>query len=108
MGTSCRKHCSQGLAHVNKHLSLFRSGRSSINTKLTLYKALIRSVMTYDCSTWQYAMDAHLLKLQRLRNRVLRATGNLDKCTSVRELRVAFKIPYVCNYITNYSRHRQE
>jgi hypothetical protein len=36
--------------------------------------------------------DALLLKLQRLQNRVLRATGNLDRCTPVRELHVAFII----------------
>jgi hypothetical protein len=31
-----------------------------------LYNALIRSVMTYACPTWEYATDAHLLKLQPL------------------------------------------
>jgi hypothetical protein len=39
----------------------------------TLYRALIRSVMTYACSTWEYAADTHLMKLQRLQNRVLQA-----------------------------------
>jgi hypothetical protein len=49
--------------------------------------------MTYTCPTWeQDAADAHLLKLQRLQNRVLHAIGNLDRCTSVRELHVAFKM----------------
>jgi hypothetical protein len=56
-----------------------------------LYKALIRSVMTYDCPTWEYAADAYLLELQ---NRVLRVIGNLDRPTPVRKLHVAFKIPY--------------
>jgi hypothetical protein len=43
------------------------------NIKLTLYKALIRSVMAYACPTCEYAADAHVLKLQRLQNRALRA-----------------------------------
>jgi hypothetical protein len=61
-----------------------------------LYKDLIRSVMmTYACPTWEHAADAHLLKLQRLQNRLLRATGNLARCTPVRELHVVFRIPYV-------------
>jgi hypothetical protein len=51
--------------------------------------------MTYACPTWKYAADAHLLKMQCLQNRILRAMGNLDKGTLVRELHVAFKIPYV-------------
>jgi hypothetical protein len=79
--------------------SVFRSGRLSTNVKLTLYKAVIRSVRTYACATWEYAADAHLLKLQRLQNRVLRAVGNLDRCTPIRELQVAFKIPYVYDYM---------
>jgi hypothetical protein len=68
--------------------------------KLTLYKVLIRSVTTYACFAWEYAADVHLLKLQRLQNRVLSAPGNLDRRTPVREMHVAFKIPYVCDYIT--------
>jgi hypothetical protein len=51
--------------------SLFKSGCLSTNSKLTLYKALIRSVMTYACPTWEYAADAHLLKFQRLQIRAL-------------------------------------
>jgi hypothetical protein len=39
-------------------------------------------------------------KLQRLQNRVLRAIGNHDRCTPVRELYMAFKFCYVYEYIT--------
>jgi hypothetical protein len=69
-----------------------------------LYKALIMSVMTYAYTTWEYAADAHLLKLQHLQNRVLHTIGNLDKCTLVHELHVAFRIPYVYNCITKLCR----
>jgi hypothetical protein len=64
--------------------------------------------MTYACPTWEYAADIHLLKLQRLQNRVLRATGNLDRCTPVSELHVAFKIPYVYDYKTKLRRTQAE
>jgi hypothetical protein len=40
------------------------------------------------------------LKLQHPQNRVLRSTGNLDRCTSVHEWYLAFKITYVYDYIT--------
>jgi hypothetical protein len=73
--------------------SLFKSELLSTNIKLALYKSLIRSVITYACPTCEYAADAHLLKLQRLQNTVLRAIGNLDRCTPVREFQVSFKIP---------------
>jgi hypothetical protein len=88
--------------------SLFKSERLSTNIKLTLYKALIRSVMTYACPTWEYAAQAHLLKLQRLQNRVLRAVGNLDRRTSVRVKHMAFKILYVYDYITKLCRTQAE
>jgi hypothetical protein len=51
--------------------SLFKSERLSANIKLTLHKALIRSVMTYACPAREFAAECHLLKLQRLQNRVL-------------------------------------
>jgi hypothetical protein len=46
--------------------SLFKSERLSVNIKLTLHKALIRSIMTDVCPTWEFAADTYLLKLQRL------------------------------------------
>jgi hypothetical protein len=75
--------------------SLFKSERLSVNIKLTLHKALIRSVMTYASPAWEFAANTHLIKLQRLQNRVLRAIGNFSRRTPVRELQVAFNIPYV-------------
>jgi hypothetical protein len=88
--------------------SLFKSERLSTDIKLTLYKAIIRSVMTNACPTSEYAADAHLLKLQRLQNKVFRAIGNLDRHTLVRKVRVAFKIPYVHDYITKLCRTQAE
>jgi hypothetical protein len=69
---------------------------------------VIRLVVTYACPTWEYAADAHLLKLQRLQSRVLRAIGDLDGCPPVRELHVAFKILYLYEYITKLSRTQAE
>jgi hypothetical protein len=37
-----------------RNYSLFRSGHLSGNIKLTLHKALIRSITTYACPTWEY------------------------------------------------------
>jgi hypothetical protein len=51
--------------------------------------------MRYACPTREYAADARHLKLHCLQNRALRAIANLDRSSPVRELHVAFKIPYV-------------
>jgi hypothetical protein len=88
--------------------SLFESGRLSTTIKLTLHRALIGSVMTYAWPIWEYAANTHPLKLQRLQNRVLCPTGNLDRCTPVHKLHVAFKIPYMYDYITKLSRTQVE
>jgi hypothetical protein len=88
--------------------SLFKSERLSATIKLTLHKALLRSVMTYACPAWEFATKCHLLKLQRLQNKVLRTTGNFLKRTSVRDMHTAFHMPYVYDYITKSSKQQAE
>jgi hypothetical protein len=41
----------------------------------------------------EFAAETYLLKLQRLQNKVLRTTGNLPRCTLVRDMHVDFQIP---------------
>jgi hypothetical protein len=48
------------------------------------------------------------MKLQRPQSRVLRTVGNLDRRTPVRDLHLAFKIPYVCDYVTKLCRRQAE
>jgi hypothetical protein len=44
--------------------------------------------------------------LQRLQNKVLRIIGNFPRRTPVRELHMAFKLPYVSDYITKLCRQQ--
>jgi hypothetical protein len=83
--------------------SLFKSERLSTDIKLTLHKALIRSVMTYACPTWDFAADTHLMKLLHLQSKVLRTIGNYPRRTLVRELHKTFSIPYIYDYTTKLS-----
>jgi hypothetical protein len=92
METTYRENDSQGLGHVHQDI-LYIQKYLSANIKLIVYRAIIRSIMTYDCPTWKCAVDTHSMKLQRLQNRVPRAIGNLDRRTPVRDLHLAFKIP---------------
>jgi hypothetical protein len=87
---------------------LFRNGRLSTNSIFKLYKALIRSVITYACPIWEYVVDANILKSQCLQNRVLHAAGNFDRCTAVCELHMPFKILYVYDNITKVCRAQAE
>jgi hypothetical protein len=88
--------------------SLFKSERLSANIKLTLHKALSKSVTIYASTAWRSAADTHLMKLQRLQNKVLRTTGNLPRRTPVRDLYMAFKIPCVYKYITKLGRQQTD
>jgi hypothetical protein len=65
--------------------SLFKSDGLNTNSKLTIHKALIGSIMTYACPAWEFAADTHLLKLHRLENKVLRTTGKFFRDTPIRE-----------------------
>jgi hypothetical protein len=91
-----------------KTFSIFKSERLSAIIKLILHKALIRSVMTYACPACEYSADTHLLKLQRLQNKVLRTIVNFPRHTPVRELHKAFNISYIYNYVTKLCRQQAE
>jgi hypothetical protein len=78
---------------------IFKSERLSTSIKLTLHKALIRSAIIYACPAWEFEAGAHLLKLQRLQDKVRRSSGNFPRRTSVRDMHVAFQTTYVDNYI---------
>jgi hypothetical protein len=56
----------------------------------------------------ELAAETSLLKLQRLQNQVLRTIGNFPRCTPVRDLRTAFNLPYVYDYITKLCRQQAE
>jgi hypothetical protein len=88
--------------------SLLKSERLSTNIKLTLHKALIRSIITYAWPAWEFAADNHLLQLQRLENKILLATANFPRRRWVRNLHMAFKLPYIYDYITKLSRKQIE
>jgi hypothetical protein len=64
--------------------------------------------MTYAYPAWELAADIHLLKLQRLQNKMLRTVGNFPRCTSVRDLHTAFNLPYVYDYTPKWCRQQSE
>jgi hypothetical protein len=55
--------------------------------------------MTQASSVWVSAADTHLIKLQRLDNKVPRSTGNFPRHTPVREMQMGFHLPYVHDYM---------
>jgi hypothetical protein len=70
--------------------------------------ALIKSVMTYACPSWELAADTFLLKLQRLQNNILLTIGNFPRRRLVRDLHTTFNLPYVYDYVTKLYRRQAE
>jgi hypothetical protein len=73
----------------------------SVGPTLTLQLGAVREELD-----WEFAANTHLLKLQRLQNKVLRTTDNFPRCTPVRELHKAFNIPYIYDYISQLYRQQ--
>jgi hypothetical protein len=59
-----RNDWNQGLQNINYGLLPIQKWAFKTNIKLSLHKALIRSVMTYACPAWELAADTYLLKFQ--------------------------------------------
>jgi hypothetical protein len=64
--------------------------------------------MTYACPSWEFAADTHLMKLQRLKNKVIFTNGNFPRRTLIREMHMAFQLPYVYDYMTKLCRQQAE
>jgi hypothetical protein len=58
--------------------------------------------MTCVCPACEFAADIHLLKLQRLQNKVLRSIANFPRRTPIRDLHMAFKRNYAGNKQKSY------
>jgi hypothetical protein len=84
--------------------SLFEREHLSANIKLTFHKALIRSVMAYACPVWELVADTHLLKLQRLQNKVLCTMEIFQRA----HRSAIFNFPYVYDNITKLCRQQAE
>jgi hypothetical protein len=50
--------------------------------------------MAYACLAWEFAADNHVIKLQRLQNKVLRTTGKQPRSTPVRDLYMCLKLDF--------------
>jgi hypothetical protein len=57
------KIAAKALGTYIRTYSIFKSKHLSAHINLIVYRALIRSIMTYACPTWEFASDTHLMKL---------------------------------------------
>jgi hypothetical protein len=56
--------------------------------------------MTYACLAWELEADTHLLKLQRMQNKIVRTIRKFPRSTPVCDLHTSFSLPYIYDDIT--------
>jgi hypothetical protein len=75
----------------------------SVKSKLILYKAHIRSLLTYACPVWANAAPCHIQKLQVFQNKCLRMALNAPYCTKISDLHTVGNIETIAEFISRIS-----
>jgi hypothetical protein len=88
--------------------SLFKCERLSTNIKLTLHKAFIRLVITYASPAWGICGRQPFNKIAAPAKQSSPHIGNFPRGTPVCDLHMAFKSPYVYDYITKLCKQQAE
>lgn len=79
-----------------------RSPLSPAN-KLTIYKSIIRPVMTYGAPVWSIVSDTQRLRLQRFQNRILRGVLSAGRYTRIRDLHAMSGVEPVSDFLDQVS-----
>jgi hypothetical protein len=58
--------------------------------------------MAYACSSWEFGAYTHVLKMQRLQNRVLQNTDKVPRNAPIHYAHMTLQIPYVYDCKANY------
>jgi hypothetical protein len=84
---------------------LNRKSHASLDSKLRIYKALIRPMLTYACPIFANAAKCHINKLQLLQNKILRMILNVrwDDFKSTIDIHDSANIPLISNFIQKIS-----
>lgn len=75
------------------------TSKLNIRTSLTIYKALVRSIITYASPVWGHASKTHMSKLQKLQNRVLYTVTKLPRVTPIWTLHKETNMDTIQEYI---------
>lgn len=99
------------LAKTNKQYGaiyplLNKNSKINLRTKTNIYKSLLRPVLTYGAPSWCTASKTHLIKIQRMQNKILKTIANTPRHALNRVLHNDLEIPTINNFfdkiITNY------
>ena len=75
----------------------------STDNKLTLYKTILRPIMTYACAVWNMVSDSQCARLQRTQNKLLRLLTNSPRYITINDLHRLTSLPRIREYIDEQS-----
>jgi len=78
---------------------LARDSTLSLSNKLTLYKLLIRPVLTYTAPVWSNTSSSNYRQLQILQSKCLQVIGNYPRSTPIINLHTALNLEPIHEFI---------
>lgn len=87
---------------------LAKRSRLSLRNKNTLYKAMIRPMMTYGCPVWHRAATTHTKKLQILQNKCLKLINNFPWWYSTEKLHQVTSYSSIKTFTQNLTRRFED
>jgi hypothetical protein len=86
---------------------LKRNSHVSLDSKLRIYKAYIRPIMTYACPVFANAANCHINKLQLFQNKILRMILDIkwNDFKSTQDIHDSANIPLIRDFIVKISRN---
>ena len=88
------------LAYKNFYCLLKRRSNVPIDTKINIYRSIIRPVLTYACPVYCNCANRHLNKIQICQNKILRMILDSPLYTTNLEIHSLAKIPTIREFIS--------
>jgi hypothetical protein len=91
----------------NMNWLINRKSQLSLETKITIYKAIIKPVWTYGIELWGCSKPSNTKILQTLQSKTLRKLANAPWYISNVTLHNDLRIPYVTEVIRTYAKNHK-
>jgi hypothetical protein len=106
---TCRSHINKSVSKANHRLRqlypILNKSSININLALTIYKTLIRPIITYAAPACGYAAKTHLSKLQVFfQNKVLRIVTKLPRVKSIEILHEQTAMEMIKSHVRKLAR----
>lgn len=84
---------------------LNRNSTIKTETKIILYKTIIRPILSYAAPAWNNVTNAQYARLQITQNRLLRLITNSDIYTNMNRLHLTYNVPKIREYLKEMAKN---